>query len=220
MEKFRFLALWMSGLMVLIYLVQVLISGFTEAFLLNSALATTEPWRLVTSIFLHGSVSHLASNLFALALFGSLLEKEIGNRRFLIFFFVTGIVASFFSLPFYERALGASGAIFGVLGMLAVLKPKMPIWAFGVPMPMIVAAFFWFLLDLAGTFFPSSVANIAHIAGMISGAIIGFWIRYELKTKKRNPEPKPQTEKKEEKDKEEKSVSEDEFNRWEEEWMG
>ncbi len=174
--KFHFVALALCVVMVFIFLIQGFVPGFTEDFVLN-ALVSAQPWRLVTAIFLHGSVVHLLSNLFALGLFGSILEKIIGTKHFLVLFFLTGIIASIVASFFYSASLGASGAIFGLLGVLAALRPKMVVWTYGVPMPMFVAAVFWFLLDMAGAFFPGSIANIAHIAGLISGVVVGLRLR-------------------------------------------
>lgn len=180
-EKFRFAALILCGVIVLVFLAQLYVHAFTDAFVLDSSRAAAEPWILITSIFLHGSVTHLLSNLFALGLFGSILERLIGARRFLLYFFATGLLASVASSFFYASSLGASGAIFGVLGVLAALRPKMVVWTYGVPMPMFAAVAFWFLLDFAGVFFPSNIANVAHIAGLFAGIAIGLATRSAYK---------------------------------------
>ena len=71
--KFRFYAFKLCGVIIAFFILQWLIPGFTDLFVLNSA-AWVEVWRFVTSIFLHGGLGHIAYNLFALALFGSILE--------------------------------------------------------------------------------------------------------------------------------------------------
>ncbi len=106
--------------MFILFLTQLLISGFTELFLLNSS-SYLQIWRFVTAIFLHGGLAHLLYNIFALALFGSMLERLIGSTRFLMVFFVTGVLANIVSVNFYDSSLGASGAIFGVIGALIVI---------------------------------------------------------------------------------------------------
>ena len=114
--------------------------------------------------------------MFALVMFGSIVEKVIGTKRFLIVYFLSGILAGLGGTLFYDAMLGASGAIYGVLGSLAVLRPKMTVWAYGVPMPMIVAVFFWALFDLIGMFAPGEVAHAAHLFGMLIGIIMAlFW---------------------------------------------
>ena len=70
--------------LIVVFVLQVAVSGFTELFVLNEGVFEGELWRFVTAMFLHGSVSHLLSNLFALMLFGVILESLIGTRRFLL----------------------------------------------------------------------------------------------------------------------------------------
>ncbi len=162
--------------MFILFLTQLLISGFTELFLLNSS-SYLQIWRFVTAIFLHGGLAHLLYNIFALALFGSMLERLIGSTRFLMVFFVTGVLANIVSVNFYDSSLGASGAIFGVIGALIVIRPLMFIFAFGFPMPLFIAGIIWAAGDLIGLFVPSNVANLAHLSGMFFGLILGFIYR-------------------------------------------
>ncbi|MBI4896005.1 MAG: rhomboid family intramembrane serine protease [Candidatus Aenigmarchaeota archaeon] len=161
----------------LIFLVQILVPSTTDTFVLQSADALARPWTLITAIFLHGSPSHLFSNLFALVMFGLILENFIGAKRLLSVFLAAGFTASIAATFFYDSTLGASGAIFGVMGALAVLRPRLVVWVLGVPMPMIVASVVWLLIDLLGVFFPTDVANMAHIAGLLIGIVIGLVLR-------------------------------------------
>jgi len=166
--------------MFLVFLIQLFVRGFTELFLLDSS-AYLQIWRFVTAVFLHGGFAHLLYNVLALALFGSILERFIGGKRFLIVFFVTGILANLISVNFYDSSLGASGAIFGVIGALVIIRPLMVIWAFGMPMPMFIAGILWAAGDLIGLFVPSNVANLAHLSGMFFGLIFGFSYRKKVK---------------------------------------
>ena len=172
----RFIALWLSGISILVFGLQQIYTA--EPFLLINSLKWSEPWRLLTSIFTHGSVAHLLSNIFALSLFGLILEGRIGAKRLLWLFLATGILVNIFS-P-YARSLGASGAIYGVLGMLAVLRPSMVIYTHWMPMPMVVAAFVWLMQDIFGVFYPTNVANLAHIGGLVIGGAVGFRFRSQF----------------------------------------
>ena len=194
----KYYALALCVIIFIVFLLQQ-IPGFTEAFILSGI---ERPWTLLTSVFLHGNVTHLLSNLFALGLFGTILESKVGEKRLLAVFFVGGLVSSIVSSFFYAASLGASGAIFAVIGVVAVMMPRMMVWNLGVPMPMAVAAIVWLLLDIAGAFFPSSTANMAHIAGIIFGAAVGMMWR---KPEKRGAN---------------KSLSEEDIDKWEGEWMG
>ena len=128
-------------------------------------------------MFLHGSFIHLLLTGFALALFASILENMIGSRRFLLLYFSAGLVASIFSSFFYSASLGASGAIYGVLGTLTVLQPFMTVWVSYIPMPMWVAAIVWASQDILGIFIPDNIANFAHLSGLGFGLVFGFFIR-------------------------------------------
>ena len=180
MEKIKYYFLWLVGICVSMFVLQNLpgIPGFTELFVLNDRASNGELWRFVSSIFLHGSLRHLMFNMFALLLFGFSLERLIGSKRFLWVFFVSGILANLFAVNYYDSSLGASGAIYGVLGAITVIRPMMMVWAFGLIVPMFVASFLWVagdVLRLYGTFGPTNIGSIAHLSGIVVGAIIGVY---------------------------------------------
>ncbi len=174
--NFKGIALILSGFCILVFILQSIYPVSTNILLLNKN-SLSEPWRFITAIFAHGNIGHLLYNILALALFGSILEKLIGSKKFTLIFFVTGIAANIFSINFYENSLGASGAIFGVIGALVIIRPGLTVWAFGLPMPMFVAGIFWAIGDVIGIFAPSGTANIAHLAGMLFGSLFGFIFR-------------------------------------------
>ena len=181
-------ALWLSLIIFVIFLFQAFFDGFTDYFILDTRAVLFKFYTLITAIFLHSGMVHLLYNLFALALFGSILEHIIGSRKFLILFFVSGLAASFASLPFYTMVLGASGAIFGILGMLSILRPKMTVWLYHMPMPMIVALFVWAAGDVLGIFAPTGTANIAHLGGLGVGLIAGIYYRKQFREKRNKRE--------------------------------
>ncbi len=201
----KWIALWLTALASMTFIIQVISPHITEEFLLISSDIAERPWILVTSIFLHGDINHLLYNMLALAIFGSILEKTVGEKKFIFIFLITGIVSSIAAAFLYSRVLGASGAVFGIIGTLAILRPRLIVWALGVPMPMIVAAAAWGALDIAGLFAPSGIANLGHLGGLFAGIIFGvFW-------KKKYPEPK--------KRKSEKLLKEKDVDEWERKYM-
>lgn len=146
------------------------------------AYALLEPWTFITSIFLHADFVHLFFNVFALFFFGIYLERVIGNRAFAALFFVSGAVGNLgylvTSMNPYVPAIGASGAIYGVIGALAVISPSLLVYVYGfIPVPMALAAVMWALIDLAGLFVPSGVAHGAHLGGMVVGVLYGAYLR-------------------------------------------
>ncbi|GAB6259705.1 rhomboid family intramembrane serine protease [Peribacillus sp. N1] len=90
----------------------------------NLYIADGQWWRLITPIFLHSTFTHLLFNGFSLAIFGPFLEKLLGTIKFSIFFLSTGIlanIATFLINPLTYNHVGASGAIFGLLGFFLYL---------------------------------------------------------------------------------------------------
>jgi len=175
--KFRWIAFTLVGLCVIAFILQTMFPIITEEGAMYSELIFRRPWQLVTSMFLHGSFEHLFYNMFALALFGSILEKIIGSKKFISIYLIGGLVAGLGAALFYPAALGASGAIFAVLGCLTILRPKMRVFVGMIPMPMAIAAVVWAVGDLVGMFAPSGTANAAHLFGMLFGLVVGFTLR-------------------------------------------
>lgn len=200
---FKWYAVKLVIICVIIFILQLIFPWITNEFALISKEVLFKPWMFLTSIFLHGGIEHLLYNMFALALFGSILEKIISEKRLLTVFFISGLLASFSAL-IYPASLGASGAIFGILGCLAILRPRMPVWFYGFPIPMFFAIFIWAAGDLLGLFYPSGIGNAAHLGGLAVGIIFG------LKLKERFGEvPKRRLE----------EIPEKEFRKWEDEWL-
>ncbi|MFB6076367.1 MAG: rhomboid family intramembrane serine protease [Candidatus Aenigmatarchaeota archaeon] len=189
-DRFKWWAIKLVLICIVVFILQNTVPSLTERFALISSRVLSEPYLLISSIFLHADTEHLIFNMFALGLFGSILEKIIGSKRLIKIFFVTGIIASVGSVFFYESALGASGAIFGLIGTLTILRPKMIVWAFGAPLPMFLAAFIWITIDIVGLFAPTGTANAAHLAGLFAGAAVGFYLRPEFKKEKKENKEK------------------------------
>jgi hypothetical protein len=111
-----------------------------------------------------------------------MLESLIGTKKFLLVFFVSGILANLIAVNFYSSSLGASGAIYGIIGCLAIIRPLMTVWAFSLPMPMFVASIIWIVLSVIGIFNPTdNTGHIAHLSGIVFGAILGFIFRLKIK---------------------------------------
>jgi hypothetical protein len=172
------------GVCVFVYVLQNLAANWNGwiYFMFLPAFAFQYPWMFVTSIFLHASIEHILFNMIALFFFGTYLERMVGPRLFLLVFFLAGIVGNFgYMLTTWGSivpAIGASGAIYGVIGMLAVLTPMTMVYVyFIVPMPMVVFAALYALLDFIGLFVPSDVAHGAHIAGLAVGIAFALILR-------------------------------------------
>jgi len=144
---------------------------------------------LFTSMFLHGGWMHLAGNMLYLWIFGDNLERVMGAARFTFFYFACGIAASFAHIAFGSDstvpAVGASGAISGVLGGYLVLFPRNRVRVLtraGVAaVPAVIVLGFWILIQMVngiGSMATTSetsggVAYMAHIGGFIAGIVLG-----------------------------------------------
>jgi len=161
------------------FILQQIIPYFESIFILNSSYILSRPWMFLTAIFLHGSLIHIFFNMFALLIFGPLIEDRIGSRRFLFVYIIGGLIANIVGVFFYPQALGASGAIMAMLGTLVILMPHLRVFIYGlIPIPLWMAGILWFLLDLFGSFSGTrGIGHIVHIAGLLFGLIFGLYLR-------------------------------------------
>jgi membrane associated rhomboid family serine protease len=144
-----------------------------------------QPWMFVTSIFLHANLSHLFFNMIALFVFGIYLESRVGSKVFMMIFLLGGIVGNFGYMVTADSpnipGIGASGAVFGVIGSLAVIAPLAIVWLGFAPMPMIVAAIIYGITEFLGLFVPSNIARGAHLGGLFLGVAYGLYLRSQIK---------------------------------------
>lgn len=143
-------------------------------------------YTLFTSMFIHFDPLHLLGNMLFLYIFGDNIEDAFGHLRYLVFYTVCGLAASFtyiISLQSFfpnEAVIGASGAISGVLGAYLVLYPKARILALVfwmiVPIPAIIFLGLWFLMQWFYVIFEvgGMVAYWAHIGGFIAGIVLAL----------------------------------------------
>ena len=141
---------------------------------------------LVTSMFLHAGIAHILGNMLFLGIFGDNVEAAFGHLRYLLFYFVCGVGAGLVHIAFnfnsHIPALGASGAISGVLGAYIVLEPRNRIltliFIFLVRVPAVVVLGLWFVLQFLsgigslGSTVNGGVAVWAHIGGFLLGLFI------------------------------------------------
>lgn len=164
---------------VLVYLVTVAQGGglanpggpvFENGALVGVLVADGEWWRLVSAMFLHGSVIHLAFNMLALYWLGSVVEQSMGTSRFLLVYFASGLAGSAGALLMsgaFAVTVGASGAIYGILGALLVLEYLSTGSFAGPAMGLIV-------LNLAITFAIPNVSIGGHLGGLVGGVVSTF----------------------------------------------
>lgn len=133
-----------------------------------------EYWRFITPIFLHANMGHVMFNSFALFIFGPALERMVGKFRFLIFYLATGIIGNIGTYVIDPLSivphLGASGAIYGLLGayIYMTLRRHDLIDPHSAQMVRII-----FIIGLITTFLRSNINIAAHLFGFLAGALLG-----------------------------------------------
>ena len=134
--------------------------------------APYEPWRMITSVFTHstGFVFHILLNMYTLWIFGQMLERLLGKARFLTLYLASGLAGSLgvmFWAPHDTFVVGASGAIFGLMGAFLVIQRKLG----GETTQLLVLVG----INLVIGFLPGmSISWQAHLGGLLGGALLGF----------------------------------------------
>jgi membrane associated rhomboid family serine protease len=155
------------------------------------------PWTLVTSTFAHSptNVYHILFNGLFLLFFGPAVERLLGRGRFVVLFLLGGAISGIVQVHataleggfgFWGQgpgALGASGALMVLLGVLILLLPRELVHVYGIiPVPLWLAGIGYAALDVVGAFTPGSpVGNFAHLSGLALGLGYGWWTKAEMR---------------------------------------
>jgi membrane associated rhomboid family serine protease len=144
------------------------------------------PWQILTYAFLHGSLTHLLFNMFAVYMFGADMERVWGGRRYLIYYLVCAVTAALSQLLVTAitgaqyPTVGASGAVFGLLLAFALYFPERQILLLLLPVPLPARQFVLLygalelVLGVTGT--QAGVAHFAHLGGLAGGfLLIKYW---------------------------------------------
>ena len=150
---------------------------------LQTASFLSQPWTIVTNLFVHGGIWHLLFNMLTFYFFGSFLIRLVGIRDFLIIYFGGGILGNVLFMllgsPF-AIVIGASGAVFALGGALAVLTPRLRVYVFPIPAPIPLWA------AVLGVFvimsFVPGIAWQGHLGGLVFGLIYGLVLRRRIRT--------------------------------------
>jgi membrane associated rhomboid family serine protease len=152
----------------------------------RAAIADGEYWRLVTAGFLHAGFLHLAFNMFALYILGTLLEPAVGRLRFGLIYAVSLLAGSFGALLLEPDAptVGASGAIFGLMGAAVVVMRNRGI------SPLESGLGLWIGLNLLITFTIPNISIGGHVGGLLGGAVAAFLL-FDVRQRLRVPDVVP-----------------------------
>jgi membrane associated rhomboid family serine protease len=156
----------------------ILIANFA---LFAPSVASGKWWLLITAGFLHGSIFHLLFNVYILWVIGSQLESIVGNIKFLIIYFVSlvgGSLASYWFSPFGSYSIGASGAIFGLMGAIVVVGRKRNLDISQITTLVVINVVIGFVL--------SGIDWRAHLGGLAAGAFIAWVLLNATSLKEKN----------------------------------
>ena len=145
--------------------------------LVPALVADGQAWRLVSSVFLHAGFLHLALNMLSLYFLGSFVEASFGRGRFLALYLLSGLsggIAYLYFGGFGSPAVGASGAIFGLLG--GVLGYAVRRGTFSWQNPMIRQLLILLAINLYIGLSIPNVSNTAHMGGLAGGLVFGFLV--------------------------------------------
>jgi len=171
------------ALNVIVYIATLADPNFIYDLGLQPSTWMERPWTLITNLFVHGGLWHIAANMLTLYFFGRYLCMTIGDARFLTLYFLGGLAGNFCYILLSSSnhwVIGASGAIFAIAGALTLMAPKLKVFIFPVPAPLpLWVAVIGGVVILS--FFPN-VAWQAHLGGLAIGLAAGYF----FKTRKRN----------------------------------
>jgi membrane associated rhomboid family serine protease len=174
---------FLSISLIAIFLLQELTGTLlVKSFALFAPLVTSgEWWRLITAGFLHGSILHLIFNVYILWVIGSQLESIVRNIKFIIIYFVSllgGSLASYLFSPFGSNSIGASGAIFGLMGAMLVVGRKRNLDISQITTLVAINVVIGFVL--------SGIDWRAHLGGLAAGAVITWVLINATSLKEKN----------------------------------
>ena len=174
-DKGPYITYILIAINVLLYLIPILMGNYD--YIINKycvhgpSIRIGEYYRLITGIFLHGSLIHLFFNVYALYVIGSQIENYFGRIKYLIIYIVSGLMGALFSMIFGGNvaSIGASGAIFGLMGALLYFGYHYRVYLGNVLKTQLIPLI---IFNLFLGFILNGVDNFAHIGGLIGGLLI------------------------------------------------
>jgi membrane associated rhomboid family serine protease len=163
------------------FCLQLTVPALADALVFVPRLVLGRPWSVLTYMFLHGGLAHLAFNMLALFFFGPRVEERLGSRRFTTLYFLSGIAGALLSFVFAPGApiIGASAGVFGVMMAFAYFWPHAPIHIWGViPVPARILVIITTVLALFSGFAGarSGIAHFAHLGGYAGAYLYLRWL--------------------------------------------
>lgn len=173
--KSPYITYFLIAVNIIFYIVPILLNQYQNILISfcvhGPSIRAGEIYRLLTGIFLHGSIVHLICNCYSLYIIGSQVENFLGKIKFAVVYLFSGLIGALFSMSFggIVPSIGASGAIFGLMGALLYFGYYYRVYLGNVVKSQIIPLI---LINLGLGFFLQGVDNFAHIGGLIGGIMI------------------------------------------------
>lgn len=174
----------------LVYLITYFNPSFKFYLSLNVGLVVYRKmfWQFITYMFVHQGFTHILFNMLGLLIFGFAIEKAIGSKEFLLFYFVCGFLCGLFSFvvyyftgSFYTFLMGASGAVYAILFAYAVCFPRSKLYVWGIlPIPAPILVLVYAIIEIVEQVISSSnIAHMTHLFGFVA-AWLYFLVRMKI----------------------------------------
>ena len=144
---------------------------------------SSQPWTIVTAMFAHDGILHIMFNMLALYFYGMYVMALVGEVRFFLVYFIGGLIGNVFFLLINHtgNAVGASGAIFALGGLLVVLVPRLKVMIFPIPIPLDL----WIaIIIIALISLSPGVAWEAHLGGLLTGLAAGYIFKLQARRRR------------------------------------
>ena len=169
---------------VLVFIALLIKPGAVSVLEVSNSTIANQPWTIVSAMFTHQAFFHILFNMLALYFYGMYVLALIGEARFFIVYFLGGLVGNVLFLLLsgpYAAAIGASGAVFALGGVLVVLVPRLKVMIFPIPVPMDlwIAIIIFAVLSLS-----PGVAWQAHAGGLVTGLAAGYIFKLQARRRR------------------------------------
>ena len=177
--------LWvLIGINILVFIATTIRPEAIDSLGVARATIASQPWTIVSAMFTHESLLHILFNMLALYFYGMYVIALVGEARFFLVYFIGGLIGNTLFLLLAgpnSIAVGASGAIFALGGLLVVLVPRLKVMIFPIPIPLDL----WIaILIIALISLSPGVAWEAHLVGLLTGLAAGYIFKLQARRRR------------------------------------
>jgi membrane associated rhomboid family serine protease len=178
--------LWvLIGINILVFIATTIRPAAIDSLGVARATISSQPWTIVSAMFTHDGILHILFNMLALYFYGMYVIALVGEARFFLVYFIGGLIGNALFLLLAgpnSIAVGASGAVFALGGLLVVLVPRLKVMIFPIPIPVDL----WIaIMVIALISLSPGVAWEAHLGGLLTGITAGYFFKFQARNRRR-----------------------------------